>query len=97
MGFDSPTHWLIVAAVLLALFGYKQLPDITRSVGRSLRIFKTEMKGLTDEKDAGQRSASEEPTGTPAVAAGGEPAVAPETVTSGQPVNTPLQSQDVVQ
>ena len=82
MGFDSPTHWLIVAAVLLALFGYKQLPDITRSVGRSLRIFKTEMKGLTDEKEPGQPAAPDEPNGTPAVAAASEPGGASQSLTS---------------
>jgi sec-independent protein translocase protein TatA len=36
---------LIIFAVLL-LFGYKRLPDASRSLGRSLRIFKGEMKGL---------------------------------------------------
>ena len=51
--FDAPSHWLVVAVVALVLFfGWKQLPDMARSVGRSLRIFKTEMKGMTqDEKE----------------------------------------------
>jgi TatA/E family protein of Tat protein translocase len=35
---------LIVLAVML-LFGYKKLPDASRSLGRSLRIFKGEMEG----------------------------------------------------
>jgi sec-independent protein translocase protein TatA len=39
---------LIILAVLL-LFGYKKLPDASRSFGRSLRIFKGEMKGLKDD------------------------------------------------
>ena len=39
---------LIIFAVLL-LFGYKKLPDASRSLGRSLRIFKGEMKGLKDD------------------------------------------------
>jgi sec-independent protein translocase protein TatA len=39
---------LILLAVLL-LFGYKKLPDASRSLGRSLRIFKSEMKGLQDD------------------------------------------------
>jgi sec-independent protein translocase protein TatA len=33
---------LIVLAVML-LFGYKKLPDASRSLGRSLRIFKSEV------------------------------------------------------
>ena len=49
-GLDAPIHWLIILIVLMALFGYRKLPDVSRSVGRSLRIFKTEMKALTTEE-----------------------------------------------
>jgi sec-independent protein translocase protein TatA len=34
---------LIVLAVML-LFGYKKLPDASRSLGRSLRIFRSEVE-----------------------------------------------------
>lgn len=37
---------LIVAVVVLVLFGSAKLPDAARSLGRSLRILKTELKGL---------------------------------------------------
>ena len=43
---------LIIAIVVFALFGYKKLPDATRSIGRSLRIFKAETKGLSDDAKA---------------------------------------------
>jgi sec-independent protein translocase protein TatA len=49
----SPGHLiplLIVAAILF--FGWKQLPDMAKSVGKSLRIFKTEMKGMSDDDAA---------------------------------------------
>ncbi len=49
----SPGHLiplLIVVAILF--FGWKQLPDMARSVGKSLRIFKTEMKGMGDDDAA---------------------------------------------
>jgi sec-independent protein translocase protein TatA len=39
---------LIILAVML-LFGYRKLPDASRSLGRSLRIFKGEMKGMKDD------------------------------------------------
>jgi sec-independent protein translocase protein TatA len=39
---------LILLAVLV-LFGYKKLPDASRALGRSLRIFKSELKGLQDD------------------------------------------------
>jgi sec-independent protein translocase protein TatA len=40
---------IIIALVILVLFGYKKLPDASRSIGRSLRIFKGEMKGMKDD------------------------------------------------
>ncbi len=43
-----PEIGLIVLAILL-LFGYKKLPDASRALGRSLRIFKGEMKGMQDD------------------------------------------------
>jgi sec-independent protein translocase protein TatA len=43
---------LIIAVVILVLFGSKKMPDAARSLGRSLRIIKTEVKGLHDDDDA---------------------------------------------
>ena len=40
---------LIIAAVILVLFGSKKLPDAARSLGRSMRILKTEVKGMHDD------------------------------------------------
>src|SRR5690348_10751051 len=47
-GLGAPELVLILIAILL-LFGYKKLPDASRSLGRSLRIFKGEMKGMKDD------------------------------------------------
>ncbi len=41
---------LILVLVVVLLFGAKRLPDAARSVGRSLRIFKAETKGLIDSE-----------------------------------------------
>jgi sec-independent protein translocase protein TatA len=49
----SPGHFiplLIIAA--LVFFGWKQLPDMARSAGKSLRVFRTEIKGLADDDAA---------------------------------------------
>ena len=51
-GEDAPWHWLVLVILVLILFGYKRLPDAARSIGRSLRIFKTEMSGLVDDDNA---------------------------------------------
>jgi sec-independent protein translocase protein TatA len=43
----------IVLILLVALlFGAKRLPDAARGLGRSLRIFKAETRGLRDDDDA---------------------------------------------
>ncbi len=53
MGFTSPWHWAIVLVVLVLLFGSKRLPDAARGIGRSLRIFKSEIKEMSgDDKPA---------------------------------------------
>ncbi|HEX8080675.1 MAG TPA: Sec-independent protein translocase subunit TatA [Jatrophihabitans sp.] len=90
MGWQSPSHWVIIALVVLVLFGYKKLPEMSRSVGRSLRIFKTEIKGM-DADDAARNSAEAPPATTsgtttssavqpPAVNANGQPAATGEPV-----------------
>jgi sec-independent protein translocase protein TatA len=48
--FEGP-HLLIVVAVLALLFGAKRLPDAARGLGRSMRIFKSEVKQMqTDDE-----------------------------------------------
>ncbi|MGC0365758.1 sec-independent protein translocase protein TatA [Rhodococcus sp. 27YEA15] len=51
MGALSPTHWAIVAVVLLVLFGSKKLPEAARGLGRSMRILKTEVAELHTGED----------------------------------------------
>jgi sec-independent protein translocase protein TatA len=52
--FDSPWKILIVAVVLIVLFGSAKLPVAARSLGKSMRILKTEVKGLhEDEAESG--------------------------------------------
>ncbi len=53
MGFDQPVHWVVILIVAGLLFGgYKKLPEMARSAGRSMRVFKTELKGMADDDDA---------------------------------------------
>ncbi len=49
MGGLQPWHWIIVIAVLVLLFGSKKLPDAARSLGKSMRIFKSEIKEMQSE------------------------------------------------
>jgi sec-independent protein translocase protein TatA len=51
LGGLQPWHWVIVIAVFVLLFGAKKLPDAARSLGKSMRIFKSEIKEMqTDSK-----------------------------------------------
>ena len=54
----EPSHILLVLLVLVVLFGAKRLPDSARSLGKSMRIFKGEMKEMKEEsKDPDKGSA----------------------------------------
>lgn len=48
----KPWHLLIVALVVIVLFGSKKLPDAARGLGRSLRILKSEARALKEEEGA---------------------------------------------
>ena len=54
---------LILVLIIVLLFGAKRLPDAARGLGRSLRIFKAETKGLTDSDDSQPQSLPGSPTG----------------------------------
>jgi len=52
LGGLQPWHWVIVIAVFVLLFGAKKLPDAARSLGKSMRIFKSEMKEMQADSRA---------------------------------------------
>jgi TatA/E family protein of Tat protein translocase len=45
----EPSHILLILIVVLVLFGAKRLPDSARSLAKSMRIFKSEMKDMKDD------------------------------------------------
>lgn len=59
MGGLQPWHWVIVIAVFVLLFGAKKLPDAARSLGKSMRIFKSEIKEMQADSNPPK---SEQPT-----------------------------------
>ncbi len=67
--FDSPWKILIVAVVVIVLFGSKKLPDAARSLGRSMRILKTELQARDDEPAGPAAPAGPATTALPATAA----------------------------
>lgn len=71
MGAMSPWHWAIVALVVVILFGSKKLPDAARGLGRSLRIFKSEVKEMQND---GKTDVQTSPPAAPAAPAQLDPA-----------------------
>lgn len=74
---------LIILLIVVLLFGAKRMPDAARGLGRSLRIFKAETKGLTEDDAAASTPAAPAapavttPTAVEAPAAPVTPAPAP--------------------
>ena len=52
----GPWEIAIIAVVILVLFGSAKLPQAARSLGRSMRIFKSETKGLIGDDDDKQNA-----------------------------------------
>jgi sec-independent protein translocase protein TatA len=90
------SEWLIIILLVVLLFGAKRLPDAARSVGRSLRIFKAETKGLvegeTEPADAPKAPAQGQATASPAA-----PATPAELPSSGPAAPTPAPEQSAPQ
>ena len=58
MGALRPVHILILVLVVLILFGWKKLPDAARSLGRSMRIFKSEVEEMKKDGQSTPSAAS---------------------------------------
>jgi sec-independent protein translocase protein TatA len=43
----SPMHLLIIAAVIIILFGGKKIPEVMKGLGEGVRSFKEGMRGDT--------------------------------------------------
>lgn len=71
------SHAVILLLVVLALFGWKRLPDVARGLGRSMRIFKSEMDemkaGVTTTFSAGRSHTAEDETVHKTLHQAGEP------------------------
>jgi sec-independent protein translocase protein TatA len=80
--FDSPWKILIVAILIIVLFGSAKLPQAARSLGRSMRILKSEVSSMHDDDE--DETKSQSPVAAPAQLAASAPAPAAP-VTPAQP------------
>ena len=76
--FDSPWKILIIALVIIVLFGSKKLPHAARSLGQSMRILKREVQDLHEDepesRPSGAQAMAQEPAEITAGASGEQPA-----------------------
>ncbi|NKY51732.1 Sec-independent protein translocase subunit TatA [Nocardia vermiculata] len=87
MGSLSPTHWLIIALVILLLFGAKRLPDAARGVGRSLRIFKSEMSEMQSDGSGGAENSGNSGNSAAKASGASQQSAPAAELPSAQPVN----------
>jgi sec-independent protein translocase protein TatA len=64
--FDSPWKIAIVAILIIVLFGSRKLPDAARSLGKSMRILKTEVQGMHEDDEPAQPAGVQAPVAAPA-------------------------------
>ncbi|MCL2541215.1 MAG: Sec-independent protein translocase subunit TatA [Nocardioidaceae bacterium] len=60
---EFPGGWelIVIALVIIVLFGAKKLPEFARGTGQALRIFKAETKGLRDDDTATTATSDADP------------------------------------
>ena len=45
----TPTHLIVIAVVVLVLFGGKKLPELGKGLGEGYRGFRDGLKGVSDD------------------------------------------------
>ena len=74
---------IIIAVLLILILGWKRLPDAARSLGRSMRVFKSEVNEM---KQDGKSAASSDTVKGEAVRDQDAPAPAPGTAQGTSPI-----------
>lgn len=94
----GPTELIIIAVVIMLLFGAKRMPDAARALGRSMRIFKSETKdmrdreeGSTDSQSTGQQQPAQQPLPPASSTQTNTPSEG--TTLNGQPLSDPEREQ----
>jgi len=85
----EPWHLIVVAIVVIVLFGSKKLPEAARGLGKSMRILKSEARAMKndDGSSAGSAPASSATPAAPEAITPSEVRTSAETATE-QPAST---------
>ena len=75
--FRNPAVIIALILLVVVLFGARRLPDVARSVGSSLKIFKKEVRELRDDEDEPAGGTAEQPEKGTGTTTGTGPATTP--------------------
>lgn len=95
IGQVGPWQLVILVALIVVIFGAKRLPDTARSLGKSLRILKSEtaaMKKESSSSDSAPAQAETKESSTDSTTPPRTIQAAPGDVTSSRPVDEPNRS-----
>ncbi len=53
-------EWIVILVIVVIIFGAAKLPDLARSSGQALRIFKSETRALRDEETVDELPSGED-------------------------------------
>jgi len=59
---DSPMHLIIIAVVILVLFGGRKIPEVMKGLGQGVREFKEGMRGDTNQTPPATNPPASTPT-----------------------------------
>jgi sec-independent protein translocase protein TatA len=91
--FDSPWKILLVAVVLIVLFGSRKLPHAARSLGQSMRILKKEVQSLHEDEN---ESPAQDGTSAPQLPQAQPTAAPAQSAQSAQGATAPADQQSQI-
>lgn len=100
--FDNPLMIILILLVIVLLFGAPKLPGMARSLGQSMRIFKSEVKEMKDDDRTGRNESTivngetvdEHPRGTTSGSSAAPDGTATGTATGSAETATPTRDAD---
>jgi len=85
----EPWHLIVVALVLILVFGSKKLPDAARGLGKSMRILKSEAKAMKSDDAADTSAQASSPVPAPEAITPSDVVTANEATTTATPAAQP--------
>ena len=52
-------HFIVIALVVLVIWGGPKLPTMAKNLGESMRVFRKEMRTMNDEKAADKKATAD--------------------------------------